>query len=165
MERADFANNRHKAWTHSLFQDVKPSEIMRRHFLHCFLHDPYGLRNLKDIGEDMVAFEVDYPHADAVWPDATEHLGEQARNLTDEQIEKISHLNAIRFFRFDDMFKHFKCEEVTVGGLRATATAKRVDVPPKSCGGPLPSTDIRPLTSGDIFAMSKRHAEGRTANG
>jgi predicted TIM-barrel fold metal-dependent hydrolase len=165
MERADFSNNRHKAWTHSLFQDVKPSEIMRRHFLHCFLHDPYGLRNLKDVGEDMVAFEVDYPHSDAVWPDAPEQLWEQARNLTDEQIEKISHLNAIRFFRFDDMFKHFKREELTVGALRAKAAAKGVDVTPKSSGGARPSADMRPVTSGDIFAMSKRHAEGRTADG
>jgi predicted TIM-barrel fold metal-dependent hydrolase len=163
MERADFANNRHKAWTHSLFQKLKPSEIMRRHFLHCFLHDPYGLRNLKDVGEDMVAFEVDYPHSDAVWPDAPEQLWEQAKNLTDAQIDKISHLNAIRFFHFDDMFKNFKREELTVGALRAKAQAKHVDVTPKSCGGARPSEDLRPVTSGDIFAMSKRHAEGRTA--
>jgi hypothetical protein len=164
MERADFANNRHKAWTHSLFQDLKPSEIMRRHFLHCFLHDPYGLRNLKDVGEDMVAFEVDYPHSDAVWPDAPEQLWEQAKNLTDEQIEKITHLNAIRFFRFDDMFKNFKREELTVGAMRAKAKAKGVDVAPKSSGGARPSADMRPVTSGEIFAMSTRHAEGRTAD-
>jgi hypothetical protein len=112
----------------------------------------------------MVAFEVDYPHSDAVWPDAPEQLWEQAKNLTDEQIEKISHLNAIRFFRFDDMFKNFKREELTVGALRAKARAKGVDVAPKSSGGARPSVDMRPVTSGDIFAMSKRHAEGRTAD-
>jgi len=59
MERADFSNNRHKAWTRSLFQNIKPSDVIRRHFMHCFMHDPYGLKNLKEVGEDMVAFEVD----------------------------------------------------------------------------------------------------------
>ena len=45
MERADFSNWRHKTWTKSRFQDLKPSEMVKRHFLHCFLWDPYGLKN------------------------------------------------------------------------------------------------------------------------
>ena len=34
MERADFSNERHKAWTRSRFQSIKPSELMKRHFMH-----------------------------------------------------------------------------------------------------------------------------------
>ncbi|MGB8363042.1 MAG: amidohydrolase family protein [Rhizomicrobium sp.] len=163
MERADFSNWRHKAWTHSRLQNLKPSGIIRRHFMHCFLFDPYGLRNLKDVGEDMVSYELDYPHSGALWPDAPEHLWETAKHLTDEQIDKITHLNAIRFFRFDDMFKHYRREELTVGPLRAKAKAKGVDTTPKSSGGLRPTEDRRPVTSGDIMAMSKKHAEARTA--
>lgn len=163
MERADFSNWRHKVWTHSRLQNVKPSDIIRRHFLHCFLWDPFGLRNLKEIGEDMVAYEVDYPHSDALWPDAPEHLWESAQHLTDAQIEKITHLNAIRFFRFDDMFRNFKREELTVGALRAKAKAKGVDTAPKSSGGLRPTEEQRPVTSGDIIAMSRKVAEQRVA--
>jgi hypothetical protein len=79
------------------------------------------------------------------------------------QIDKITHLNAIRFFRFDDMLKHFKREELTVGALRAKAKAKGVDTSPKSSGGLRPAEDLRPVTSGDIMAMSRKHADERLA--
>ncbi len=163
MERADFSNWRHKAWTHSRLQNLKPSDIIKRHFLHCFLWDPFGLKNLDAIGEDMVAYEVDYPHSDALWPDAPEHLWEQAKHLTDKQIDKITHLNAIRFFRFDDMLQNYKREELTVGALRAKAKAKGVDTAPISSGGHRPTDEQRPVTSGDIMAMSRKHADERMA--
>ena len=161
MERADFSNWRHKAWTRSRLKELKPSDIIKRHFLHCFLFDPFGLQNLQYIGEDMVAYEVDYPHSDALWPDAPEHLWAQAKHLTDLQIDKITHLNAIRFFRFDEIFQHYGHEELTVGALRAKAAAKNVDTTPKSSGGLRPTDDLRPVTSGDIMAMSRKHAEER----
>ena len=51
-----------------------------------------------------MAYEVDYPHSDALWPDAPEHLWDRATSDRMLQIDKITHLNAIRFFRFDDLF-------------------------------------------------------------
>jgi len=161
MERADFSNWRHKAWTRSRFQDLKPSEMVKRHFLHCFLWDEYGLKNLGEIGEDNVAYEVDYPHSDALWPDAPEHLYRQCRHLTDTQIDKITHGNAIKWFRHDALFENFTREEVNVGALRAKASAKGVDTSPKSSGGAKPSADEGPVTSGDIMAMSRAAAEER----
>ena len=163
MERADFSNWRHKAWTHSRFQDVKPSDIIKRHFLHCFVQDAFGLRHLEETGEDMVAYECDYPHSDALWPDAPEHLWETVRHLTDQQIDKVTHTNAIRFFQVDDLFRHYKREQVTVGALRARAKAKGVDTTPKSSGGARPVEDLRPVTSGDIMEMMKKHAAVRDA--
>src|SRR5258707_509346 len=74
LERADFSNSRHKYWTHSLFNEMKPSEIFKRHFLNCFIDDAFGLKNLEDIGEDMVAYECDYPHSDSLWPEVPERL-------------------------------------------------------------------------------------------
>jgi predicted TIM-barrel fold metal-dependent hydrolase len=164
MERADFSNWRHKAWTHSRFQDIKPSELVKRHFLHCFVWDPFGLKNLEAVGEDNVAYEVDYPHSDALWPDAADHLWEQAKHLTDAQIDKITHGNALRFFRHDALFANNKREDLTVGACRARAAAKGVDVSPKSSGGVKPvEGEVRPVTSGDVMAMFKKHAEERAA--
>ena len=161
MERADFSNWRHKTWTKSRFQDLKPSELMKRHFCHCFLWDPYGLKNLSEVGEDNVTYEVDYPHSDALWPDAAEHLWAQVKGLTDAQIDKVTHLNAIRWFRFDDMFARNKREDLTVGACHARAKAKGVDTTPKSSGGAAPLTDGRPVTSGDVMGMFQEHAERR----
>jgi predicted TIM-barrel fold metal-dependent hydrolase len=163
MERADFSNWRHKAWTHSRFQTIKPSELVKRHFLHCFIDDKFGLKNLDAIGEDNVAYECDYPHSDALWPEVPEYLWESVKHLTDAQIDKVTHGNAVRFFRFDDLFKKFKREQISVGALRAKTKAKGVDVRPKSSGGSKPSAADRPVTSGDIMTMFKAHAAAREA--
>ncbi|MDE2301161.1 MAG: amidohydrolase [Sphingomonadales bacterium] len=161
MERADFSNWRHKAWTRSRFQSIKPSALMKRHFCHCFLWDPYGLKNLSEIGEDNVTYEVDYPHSDALWPDAAELLWQQVKGLTDAQIDKITHENAIRWLRHDALFAHNRREDMTVGACHARARAKGVDTSPKSSGGSVPTGEQRPVTSGDVMEMFKAHAEQR----
>lgn len=161
MERADFANWRHKAWTKSRFQNIKPSELMKRHFCHCFLWDPYGIKNLDEIGEGNVTYEVDYPHSDALWPDAAELLWEQVKHLSDEQIDKVTHKNAIRWLHHGTLFDRYKREELTVGACHARALAKGVDTRPKSSGGAVPLTADRPVTSGDIMKMFRDHSERR----
>ncbi len=158
MERADFSNWRHKAWTHSRFKDLKPSDLVKRHFLHCFIDDRFGMRHLDEIGEDMVAYECDYPHSDTLWPDAPEYLWKSVKHLTDEQIDKVTHKNAIRFFRHDTLFENSKREEMTVGACRARAKAKGVDTAPISSGGARPSDDDSPVTSGDVMEMFKKQA-------
>jgi len=157
-ERADFSNSRHKAWTHSRFQDIKPSELFERHFMNCFIDDAFGLDNIEYIGEDRIAYECDYPHSDTLWPEVPERLWPTIKHLTDEQIDKITHLNAMKWFRFD-LFEHFKREEVNVGALRARAKAANVDTTPKSSAGerPLQEGEVRPVTSGDIMQMFGRH--------
>lgn len=164
MERCDFSNWRHKVWTHSVFQDKNPSETFKRHFLTCFIDDAFGLKSLADIGEDMVAYETDYPHSDALWPEAPEHLWKSVQCLSDVQIDKVTHLNSMRFFRFDP-FKHAKREDLTVGALRALAAAKGVDTAPVSMGGskPLEAGEIRPVTSGDIMKMFAAHEAKQSA--
>jgi predicted TIM-barrel fold metal-dependent hydrolase len=161
MERADFSNWRHKAWTRSRFSTVKPSDLLKRHFLHCFIDDRFGLRHLDEIGEDMVAFECDYPHSDALWPEVPEHLWASVKHLTDAQIDKVTHRNALRFFRHDSLFETYRCEDVTVGALRARAAAKGVDTSPKSSGGSRPTAVEGPVTSGDILEMFQAHAAQR----
>lgn len=159
-ERADFSNWRHKAWDNSVFQTIKPSEVFNRHFLCCFIDDIFGLKYLEDVGEDIVAYESDYPHSDTLWPEVPEYLWRSVKHLTDTQIDKVTHLNAMRHFRFD-LFQHFRREEVTVGALRAKARADGVDVTPVSTGGarPLEQGATRPITSGDLMRMFNQHAE------
>ncbi|WP_256325996.1 amidohydrolase family protein [Sphingomonas sp. YR710] len=160
LERADFSHWRHHAWTNSKFEGEKPSKLFRKHFMNCFIDDEFGLRNLADIGEDMVSYECDYPHSDCLWPEAPERLWSTVKQLTNEQIDKVTHLNAMRFFNFDP-FTHHSRQELSVGGLRAAAKAKGVDTTPKSQGGesPLAAGDKRIVTSGDIVGMFTRHAE------
>lgn len=160
-ERADFSNWRHKAWTHSEFGGLKPSELFRKHFLNCFIDDAFGLKNLDAVGEDAVAYECDYPHSDTLWPLAPEELWKSMSGLTDAQIDKITHLNAMRFFNFDP-FASIPKEKLTVGSLRAQATAAGVDTQLKSLGGAAPLAKgerPRPITSGDVIAMFSEHAK------
>ena len=137
MERADFSHSRHKAWTHSGYGGKKPSEVFRDHFMTCFIDDAFGLQNLGAIGEDNVAYECDYPHSDALWPEVPEYLWKSLQHLTDTQIDKITHLNAMHWLHHD-LFKHYKRDELTVGALRARAAADKVDITPISSGGAAP---------------------------
>jgi predicted TIM-barrel fold metal-dependent hydrolase len=157
MERADYSHQQHKAWTHSndYMGNAKPSELFKRHFLNCFIDDKFGLRNLEWIGEDNVAYECDYPHSDTLWPKAPEFLFQSLKHLTDTQIDKITHLNALRDFKFDP-FEHHKKQDLTVGALRTMAQAQGVDTSFKSRGGAAPlaaGEKARPVTSGDIVKM------------
>jgi hypothetical protein len=163
MERADFSHSRHQFWTHSnlTFKDKKPSEVFLKHFMVCFIDDAFGLKNLDAVDENMVVFETDYPHSDTLWPQAPEHLWKTVKHLTDAQINKITHLNAMRYYNFD-LFKHHKREELTVGALRAKAAAAGVDTTPKSYGGAKPLAEgevVRPVTSGDLMKMFAHHAK------
>lgn len=161
MERADFSHSRHKAWTHSGFQGMKPSDIFKKHFMVCFIDDAFGLQNLQYVNEDLVAYETDYPHSDTLWPEVPEHLWPTINHLSEEQVNKITHQNAMRWFNFD-MFSHVKREDLTVGALRARAAADGVDTAPVSMGGEKPLADgesKRRIVSGDLMKMFAHHAQ------
>jgi predicted TIM-barrel fold metal-dependent hydrolase len=161
LERVDFVHDHHKAWTHAAFQGVKPSELFKRHFLTCFIADKFGLKNLEDLNEDLVAFESDYPHSDSVWPRSADILWESVKQLTDVQIDKVTHRNAMNFFNFDP-FAHYSRDRLTVGALRAEAAAKQVDTTPQSHGGARPLAEgeaARKVTSGDVMGMFSIQAE------
>ena len=84
--------------------------------------------------------------------------------LTDVQINKITHLNAMKFFNFDPL-KHHKRQDLTVGALRAKAAADKIDVTPRSFGGAKPLAEgetPRVVTSGDLMKMFAHHAKGGT---
>lgn len=164
MERADFAHSRHKFWTHNHFNGMKPSEVFKKHFMLCFIDDAYGLKNLDELNEDLIAYECDYPHSDTLWPECPDHLWGTIKHLKKEQIDKITHLNAMKWFNFDP-FKHVKKENLTVGALRAQAAKDGVDTTPKSYGGEKPlgeGEQLRRITSGDLMKMFSHHAQEGT---
>jgi predicted TIM-barrel fold metal-dependent hydrolase len=166
MERADFSHMQHQAWTHSnkYMSEMKPSEVFKRHFINCFIDDKFGMHNVDWVGEDNIAYECDYPHSDTLWPKAPEALWDSLKHLNATQINKITHLNAMRDFQFDP-FKHFNKSDLTVGALRAKAKAQGVDTSFKSKGGATPlaaGEQIRPITSGDVVRMFQTHAIGQT---
>jgi predicted TIM-barrel fold metal-dependent hydrolase len=121
LERAD-RHFKNQSWIHNDFGGKLPSEVFRDHFLACFITDPSGLEAQHRIGVDILAWECDYPHTDTTWPESPELLWDelQAAGTTDENIEKITWKNALRFFDWDP-FTHMPKDQSSVGALRALA--------------------------------------------
>jgi hypothetical protein len=94
--------------------------VFREHCLACFITDPTSLKLHKEIGVDIIAFEVDYPHSDSIWPNAPEFLLAEceAAGMSDGDINKITWENVSRVCSYDP-FKHIAKERATVGALRA----------------------------------------------
>ena len=87
----------------------------------CFINDPVGVSLIDHFNIDNVCWESDYPHSDSSWPHAPEVNEAQFAALTDEQVDKITHRNAMRHFRFDP-FRTRPRERCTVRALRSEAT-------------------------------------------
>ena len=121
LERIDYVYERHRFWTHQDFGDELPSQRARRHFTFCFIDDKYGVQARHQIGIDNITWECDYPHSDSAWPTAPEAVMKHFDDtVTDEEINKMTHLNAMRVFHYDP-FTHIPKEQATVGALRAQA--------------------------------------------
>jgi hypothetical protein len=107
--------------------------MFRKHFLACFISDPSGLLLRDRVGIDNIAYEVDYPHSDCTFPGSPEELWENivAAECSDEEIAKITHENAARFFR-TDLFEHVSREDATVGALRSRARDVDLDIRSKA---------------------------------
>ena len=79
----------------------KPSEVLASNFWFCSIDDPSTLDGVLDrMGPDHVMLEVDYPHADSTWPDTQELVQRRLAHLPTDVIEKVTHLNAERLFRW-----------------------------------------------------------------
>ena len=120
MDRADKTYDMHHLWTGQDFGDLKPSDVFRRNFLTCFITDPVGVILRHEIGIDNICWEMDYPHSDSNWPTAPEELSEVFVGVSDDDINRITHLNAMDWFSYDP-FAVFDRADCTVGALRAQA--------------------------------------------
>jgi predicted TIM-barrel fold metal-dependent hydrolase len=142
LDRLDRTYDMHHLWTGQDFGAQLPSEVFRERFLTCFIADPVGLRLRHDIGIDNIAWECDYPHSDSSWPEAPEELAAVAADLaadvaaadiTDDELAKITHENACRWYSFDP-FAHRAKEACTVAALRRQAGDHDVSIQPRDTG-------------------------------
>ncbi len=131
LERIDYTYQHHKAWTNQDFGDRLPSQVFNENIITCFIDDAVGIELRHHLNLDHITWECDYPHSDSTWPDAPEIAWKFLQGLPDDEINKITHQNAMREFSFDP-FQHIPKEDCTVGALRAQATD--VDTTPVSHG-------------------------------
>ena len=159
LERADYVYKHHHAWTHNEFGGRLPSDLFREHVVTCFIDDAAGVRNRDLIGVDTLTWECDYPHSDSTWPRSPEVLWESVKDVPKAEIDAMTHLNAMRHFRFDP-FKHVPREQATVAALRAQA--KHVDVKPTAGKG-----GKRPVRLQERLLHDRRHhaADGGCVRG
>lgn len=160
LERADFTNRHHGAWTHKSYGGKRPSDVFREHIITCFIEDDVGLANRHLIGIDNIALEVDYPHSDCLWPDMPEGVWRSIQSvpggIPDEEIDKITFGNVIRHYRFDGIEKMGGREKCTIAALRKLG--EHVDTKPVSLAGIAPR-DYAPgkvVTSEDVISQLQR---------
>jgi predicted TIM-barrel fold metal-dependent hydrolase len=127
LERVDYVYKRHQAWTRPNLGGRLPSEIFKEHLITCFVVDDFGAANLDQMNQDMVTWECDYPHSDSTWPDSPEVVEHAVRGLADEQIDKITHENAMRLFSFAPYSGRSR-ENCTVGALRREAEGHDISI-------------------------------------
>jgi predicted TIM-barrel fold metal-dependent hydrolase len=133
LERMDWTYKRQHRWTGQDFGSRLPSDVFRDQIVTCFIDDAAGLALRHLVGIDSICWEADYPHSDSTWPVSPETLMDSLGGVPDEEIDLITHRNAMRHFRFDP-FAHRAREESTVGALRARAREAGVDTTPISAG-------------------------------
>jgi predicted TIM-barrel fold metal-dependent hydrolase len=144
LERADYVYEHHKAWTGMHLGGKLPSELFNERFITCFIDDAVGLENRHHLNIDNITWECDYPHSDSTWPTSPENLWPALAGLSDEEIDKVTHLNAMRHFRYDP-FSVIPKPEATVGALRAKAAGH--DVSERAISGQADrSPDEPPIT-------------------
>jgi len=127
LDRIDYVYEHHQAWTGQDFGDKLPSQLFRERVITCFIDDPAGVKMRHDIGIDTITWECDYPHSDCTWPTSPERLMKSLDGVPDDDIDKMTHVNAMRDFHFDP-FAYRPREQCTVGALRAEATDVDISV-------------------------------------
>ncbi|MCK9930611.1 amidohydrolase [Frankia sp. Mgl5] len=129
LERVDYIYSQTRHWTGMDLGGRLPSEIFSEHVILCFIDDAVGVDNRHRLNIDNLTWECDYPHSDSTWPRSPEMAMRYLGGLQDAEINKITHLNAMRHFHYDP-FTHIPREQATVAALRRRAVGWDVEVRP-----------------------------------
>ncbi len=121
LERFDYVYQHHRAWTGQDFGDYLPSQLFKERVITCFIDDAFGVDNRRYLNIDNITWECDYPHSDSTWPHSPEALMKYLAQVEDEEIDKITHLNAMRHFHYEPFVVRPR-QKCTVGALRAEAS-------------------------------------------
>jgi predicted TIM-barrel fold metal-dependent hydrolase len=127
LERVDYNYQKHHYWTGQDFGDKLPSQVFNEHVVTCFIDDAFGVASHEFLNMDNVTWECDYPHSDTTWPQSPEVLLKYTGGLSDHDIDRISHLNAMRHFSYDPFSVRTR-EQCTVQALRAEAEGHDVSI-------------------------------------
>ena len=129
-ERIDYTYDRHRFWTGQDMGDRLPSQVFDEQVVCCWIDDPVGVEMRHKMNIDMITWECDYPHSDSTWPQSPEQFMKQmqAAHASDEDIEKISHVNAMRLFNYDPFTALGGRENCDVAALRAQAEGWDVSI-------------------------------------
>jgi predicted TIM-barrel fold metal-dependent hydrolase len=119
-ERVDYIYRHTHHWSGTDLGDRLPSEILKEHVILCFIDDLVGIENRQHLNIDNITWECDYPHSDTTWPQAPEVLMKSLDGVSDDEINKVTHLNAMRHFQYDPL-AHIPRERATVSVLRSEA--------------------------------------------
>ncbi|MCL2584948.1 MAG: amidohydrolase [Streptosporangiales bacterium] len=127
LERVDYIYRHTQHWSGMDLGGRLPSEIFSEHVILCFIDDAVGIEARHRLNLDNVAWECDYPHSDTTWPKSPEMAMQYLSALSREEIDKITHLNAMRHFQYDP-FAHVPRAEATVAALRGQSAGWDVSV-------------------------------------
>jgi hypothetical protein len=127
LARIDYVYDHQREWTGQDFGNKLPSEVFNEHVITCFIDDPVGVAMRQFLNMDNVTWECDYPHSDTTWPKSPEIAARYLEGLSDEEINKITHLNAMAHFSYDP-YVHLERSQCTVGALRARAVDHDVSI-------------------------------------
>ncbi|MHB1712415.1 MAG: amidohydrolase family protein [Acidimicrobiales bacterium] len=150
LERVDYVYDHHRAWTGQDFGGLLPSQVFKERIITCFIDDAFGVDNRRYLNIDNITWECDYPHSDSTWPHAPEMAMKYLGGVPDDEVDKITHLNAMRHFRYDP-FAVRQRDACTVAALRAEAGD--VDVSPISRGNPDGTGHPKKPTASDLGAI------------
>jgi hypothetical protein len=121
LERIDYVYQHHHKWTGQDFGDMLPSQLFKERIITCFIDDAFGIDNRRYLNIDNITWECDYPHSDSTWPTSPEAAMKYLEDVPDDEINKITHLNAMKHFQYDP-FAVRPRDACTVGALRAEAS-------------------------------------------
>ncbi|MEJ2203247.1 MAG: amidohydrolase family protein [Gemmatimonadota bacterium] len=150
LERCKWIHDRHSVWAHHDLGGKTPLEVFRQQILTCYIDDPCGIEMRDKIGIECISWECDSPHSYCTWPESPEFLAKQLAGLRREEIDKITHQNALRFFD-SDLLEKVGRENATVKALRAQAVGMDLSAPsPEGMTGP-PKGEKRQLQVKDLM--------------
>ncbi|MEX5708601.1 amidohydrolase family protein [Parafrankia sp. FMc6] len=141
LERVDYIYCQTRHWTGMDLGGRLPSEIFKENAILCFIDDAVGIENRHRLNIDNLTWECDYPHSDSTWPQSPETAMRILDGLSDGEINKITHMNAMRHFQYDP-FTHIPREQATVAALRDRAGGWDVSVHA--------TAHLRPTTSAGV---------------
>ena len=150
LERVDYNYQKHRAWTGQDFGDKLPSEVFNEHVITCFIDDQFGIASHEFLNMDNVTWECDYPHSDSTWPTAPEQVWKSIQTLSEENINKVTHLNAMKHFSYDP-FASIPKEQATVRALRERAIGHDIAIRSqgkRAAGGSNLAADLGNTTGG-----------------